>query len=461
MECIGRRRRVVAARSAGQGQGQENNPRDRPLEPWRRPASQKADELVRWVTSIFEHNEKRFRPRQRRRRPADQKVLEGTVAALICDAIHRDLTSPGGRVMLPLSNQKLGTRSRYRAPVYSKQLPQILELLDGDILDRQKGHQAYFGEAKQTTIALADRFKGVVESYGIGLSDLRREQGGELLILKRSKEDYWDGGGTFEYDDTPTTNAFRAEVQRINARLASLDLTLDLDHPRARKVDLRERSMRRIFNNARFDHGGRLWGGFWQELSKRDRAAALLLDGDRAVTLDYRQMGPRLLYGRAGVSPPTDCYAVPGYEGYRSGWKKLLNAMFFSGPDLPRLPKGTADLLPPRIGVRRATELLLEHNAPITPLVQENVGFEVMFMESEVLIDVVMELESREIAALPIHDAVIVADVARQSGWERQRQSGWPFWRSRRGDDCRGATITQALFVESSDCRGATVRTIP
>jgi DNA replication protein DnaC len=28
----------------------------------------------------------------------------------------------------------------------------------------------------------------------------------------------------------------------------------------------------------------------------------------------------------------------------------------------------------------------------------------------------------------------------------RQRQSGWPFWRSRRGDDCRGATITQALF---------------
>jgi hypothetical protein len=31
--------------------------------------------------------------------------------------------------------------------------------------------------------------------------------------------------------------------------------------------------------------------------------------------------------------------------------------------------------------------------------------------------------------------------------WMRkQRQSGWPFWRSRRGDDCRGATITQALF---------------
>ena len=31
-------------------------------------------------------------------------------------------------------------------------------------------------------------------------------------------------------------------------------------------------------------------------------------------------------------------------------------------------------------------------------------------MESEVLIDALLELESREIAALPIHDAVIVPE---------------------------------------------------
>ena len=43
----------------------------------------------------------------------------------------------------------------------------------------------------------------------------------------------------------------------------------------------------------------------------------------------------------------------------------------------------------------------------------------------------------------------------------RRRQSGWSFWRSRRGDDCRGATITQALFGMRADCRGATIRTIP
>src|ERR1700691_6745320 len=43
-----------------------------------------------------------------------------------------------------------------------------------------------------------------------------------------------------------------------------------------------------------------------------------------------------------------------------------------------------------------------------------------------------------------------------------QRQSGWPFWRSRRCDDCRGATKTQALFGEwRFDCRETTIGNPP
>ena len=29
---------------------------------------------------------------------------------------------------------------------------------------------------------------------------------------------------------------------------------------------------------------------------------------------------------------------------------------------------------------------------------------------------------------------------------EALRRTGWPVWRSRRGDDCRAATVTQAIF---------------
>lgn len=408
--------RPAATTKAGVGEGQEEEEalRDRPFEPWRRPASAEAGKLVQWVTSVFEQREAHRNPRKRRRRPDDQKTMEETVAALVCDAAHRELTEPGGRVMLSLSNQKLGTRSRYRAPVMSKVLPHILEVLTPDILRAEKGFVNPFGASRQTTFALADNFKPVVRSHRLTLADLWRAPGGELVVLKKAREDYWSGGALVEYHDTPTTNAFRDEVQQINARLAELDVDFDDDHSRRATVDLRDRAVRRIFNNGRFDQGGRLYGGFWQALRKKDRADALRLDGDSVVTLDFRQMAPRLLYAQAGAQPPADCYSVPGYERFRSGWKKLLNSMLFAGTGLGRLPKGTGALLPPRIGVERAKALILEHNAPIASLIHPDVGFGLMFQESEILIDILLEMAPKDVPALPIHDAVIVPEYLKE-----------------------------------------------
>ena len=364
--------------------------------------------------------------------------MEDTVEALVCDAVHRELTAPGGRVMVSLSNQVLGTRSRYRAPVLSKALPHILDMLFGSVLEVSKGHRNPFGKALQTTVALTSDFRKTVQARAVSLQDIRRDQGGELIILKQAREDYWSGGALLEYDDTPETNRYRIELERINATIAALDLDFDQGHRRAGQVDLRDRTLRRIFNNGRFDHGGRLYGGFWQALSKKDRAAALRIDDDVTVTLDYRQMGPRLLYARSGAKPPADCYAVPGFEQYRSGWKKLLNALFFAGPELARLPKGTADLLPERIGAQKAVQLLLDHNAPIAQYVHRDVGFEIMFAESQLLVALLLELERQQITALPIHDAIIVPEHQEDEALETmtdvfETQTGLPGEVSREG----------------------------
>jgi hypothetical protein len=388
----------------------DEEPKDRPFDPWRRPRTAAAKDLVKWVIGIFEDKEAREAPRVRRRRATDQAVMEATIAALVCDAIHRDLVQPGGRVAITLSNQKLGKRSRYRPPVLSKTLPHILALLASSILKVEKGHQGFFGKARQTTFSISPRFRSVVAHRKIGLADLCREADGELVILKKAKEDFWSGGELVEYVDTPTTRAFRDRLRRINLQLASADIDVDEAHPVAGRIDLSDRTMRRYFNNGRFDHGGRLFGGFWQSLSKADRAGALIIDGDSPVTVDFRQMAARLLYARVGAHPPGDCYAVPDYEQYRSGWKKLLNAMLFQGDALTRLPQGTATLLPPRIGLPEARRRLLEHNRPIAHLFRRDIGFELMFMESQILVDVLLDLGRKGISALPIHDAVIVAE---------------------------------------------------
>jgi hypothetical protein len=78
-----------------------------------------------------------------------------------------------------------------------------------------------------------------------------------------------------------------------------------------------------------FDQGGRLFGGFWQQL-KRERRRHIRIEGEPVAVLDYGSMFTRLAYSEIGAEPPGgDLYAVPGFEGYRSGIKLVMNALFF------------------------------------------------------------------------------------------------------------------------------------
>ena len=105
-------------------------------------------------------------------------------------------------------------------------------------------------------------------------------------------------------------------------------------------VDLSECRLRRYFTRGSFESGGRLFGGFWQELKKTQRKN-IIIDDEEAVSLDYSQMGPRILYGVCRTRPTTqDCYMVPGYERDRNGIKKVFNAMTFAEKALVRFPKG-------------------------------------------------------------------------------------------------------------------------
>jgi hypothetical protein len=56
---------------------------------------------------------------------------------------------------------------------------------------------------------------------------------------------------------------------------------------------------------------------------------------------------------------------------------------------------------------------VLDHNAGIAHLVEKDVGFSLMFDESEILVDVLLRLASAGITALPIHDAILVRSAAR------------------------------------------------
>jgi hypothetical protein len=54
--------------------------------------------------------------------------------------------------------------------------------------------------------------------------------------------------------------------------------------------------------------------------------------------------------------------------------------------------------------------MLAAHHAPITDLFGTGLGFQLMRIESDMLIGVIKHLASVGVTALPLHDAVLVAE---------------------------------------------------
>ena len=387
---------------------------DRSFYPWRIPASAKAEVIVEEAIGMLQNYEGYYKKRRRKRRPADQAIFEGAVAAVLCEVMHLHLVGFEGGIYVPRSNQVLGRKSRYRHPALGKTFPNILDIMTAPemaFIEQDKGHEGLFSEAKRTTIRPGWRTLDRINSHGVTLDDLGISRQEEVIILRRKKKDIWDEGGNQDYTDSADTIRFRFELSNINDWLRSAEIEYVEYKPTAdpKMVDTSDRQLRRIFTQERFDSGGRLFGGFWQRLSKNERRNGLLIDSEEAVELDYGQMNPRIIYGMAGVQPPKeDLYDIPSFDGFRRGIKKVMNAMMFTEKPLSRMPKGVRKSFSESHSIQQVTSAIENAHPGIASMFYTAVGHEAQYVESKILVDLLLRLKEQSIVALPIHDAVIV-----------------------------------------------------
>lgn len=388
---------------------------DREFVPYRVPTGRRAQLMVaEAIKDLLEHEE-RTKARTRKRRAADQRTFEATIAALLCDVVHRELTEPEGWVTVTFDKSVLGCGGRYRAVALNTKFPDIVRALAArSWIELEEGyHRHPFIEgrpSKRTRARAGDTLKRCWIDAGLVLGDFDLEDGEEVILLRRRRVDHRNRGGNQDYSDDDTTNHFRADLRRINQWLRSAPLAFHGSTHSGRTVDLGDRRLRRIFNDGDFERGGRLYGGFWQRLKPEERFAGLTIGGSRVVALDYGQTALRILYGMAGVNPQwTDGYAVPGLEGRRECVKKLLNAMLNRDTPLTKYPKGLRSLFPFSVPAGRATHLIHEFHPPVKSHWKPRIGLNLMFRESCILVDVLLRLMDRGIVALPVHDAVLVA----------------------------------------------------
>ena len=119
-----------------------------------------------------------------------------------------------------------------------------------------------------------------------------------------------------------------------------------------------------------------------------------------------------LCYGQVGKQPPPgDLYNVPGLSNHgadRKGIKQVINAAMFAANPLKRLPKGSRQYFPMDLRFEEILHAITRHHQPVARLLFRAVGMTLMHLESEILVSNLLDLISKRVTSLPVHDALLV-----------------------------------------------------
>ena len=128
--------------------------------------------------------------------------------------------------------------------------------------------------------------------------------------------------------------------------------------------------------------------------------------------LDYGQMGLRLLYGHLNSALPDneELYNIPELPGAREGVKKLISAAISASKPQKRYPKGVRELAGCRGPHWFVMSIIREYHHVVADQFYKGLGVALMRKESDVMVELLLELKRQHIVALPIHDGVLVAD---------------------------------------------------
>jgi hypothetical protein len=263
----------------------------------------------------------------------------------------------------------------------------------------------------QSTLTAGPKLTARIHSFAITQDDIAWSDEQETVVLRAPKTTRTDISEALEYEDNDNSLHLRQQMQAINQWVAAADIDCSLA-----EVNSNDRYIRRIFNNASYEQGGRLYGGFWQRIKADERAESIFINEDAVVECDYGQMSILLLYAEAGEQdqlPEGDLYDLSDYgilEDYRAGIKKVMQAIINS-PNVPkRMPKGARQHFPSRISLNDVLKAIEKRHSRIFSLMRSNLGMQLFRKESNILVEVLLTLKRQSVVALPIHDAVLVAD---------------------------------------------------
>lgn len=385
---------------------------------WQGTATPRLRALVEKGAALVAQYERDTEPRQRQRRLVDERHYRTAIEVIVCNLAHAVLHPPStGRLAVLTGNGSSGF-NRYENRALGTHFRTLLWHFEGiGWLTLERGYRDRPAGGVASSIAPTSIFTAKVHEAGIRLTDFGRIEGEEVIISSRKAST--ERGELIrrtwvDYPETGTTRALRDTMKSQNAFLAQADIAF-LDDGLG-TVDLQNRVQRRYFlcdgdHQPSFIHGGRLYGGEWQNLP-RSRRARIRIEGEPIVILDYSAMAPCLAYASVGMKPPPgDIYALPGLDPTnRPAVKKAFNTLLCD--TFPRKrgwpePKAGDPRLPRSWSVPRFRDALLDRHPALLPCLGTGMAPHLQNMESTILIEVLGEVKARAIPVLSLHDGVL------------------------------------------------------
>ena len=232
-------------------------------------------------------------------------------------------------------------------------------------------------------------------------------------------------GSEMDISANPVAAAMKTAIEAINTMLRTADVCLRIT--REQRIDLAHRchvdttrnSVYRVFNGD-FEHGGRFYGHWIQNLPREYRRF-LEISGLPVVELDFVSLHPRMLYALAGATPPGgDLYSLPGVsDNYRKPVKVLLNTLINARTEKAAINSvlygsNEKDGIAKEYGLTRdrvvgmVAGLKTRHHA-IADKFGSGAGLKLQNIDSDIARDAMLSLWQNGIHAIPLHDSFIVA----------------------------------------------------
>lgn len=385
------------------------------FDPQYRAKDEELKKAVKALTLLLEREEMNQGIRQRKRNEASQRSFRQAVEAMVCNLVLLDKVAGEAALSIPKASSSMWGQGRYANPIYGQHFLDIIGMMARlRLIEQRRGFRISARFKAPTLIRSTAVLRDKLPLKEFTWQSILRINDPEVIVLKSGKDED-NKSVPISYRDIGKVKQWRRQVQRLNAHLAKAEIEvndksnqLQIGDNGGLIVPLR-RSLYRGFNNGRWDHGGRLWGGFWMSMKREDRFRLIRVDGEPIADVDYRQLFINLAYVIAQQEPPPgDLYDISGDGSRRDSWKILINALLFSNRALGQFPDDTRGNFPKGTKLKDLIDQIKIAHAPIAHLFGASLGYRLLNIESEMLVAVISHLNSQSITALPLHDAVLI-----------------------------------------------------